>query len=181
MYCSSPTLFKGQLNKFHVNIHFHYCFLSLSIALIFSEGIDSIISTDTITERNTGKFFKSYNCITIPCIDSIQSNQTNNFVQIDRNSVDVQPLVPTYLSNTTTVSNIPSVMASQQLIPAAPEIIVQPKQNWHYRSMNDLGKHENPLLAGEGLQRTHVQVKVKHRLSSKNIENNSTIIINRFL
>jgi len=41
-----------------------------------------------------------------------------------------------------------------------PEIIIQPKSEWHYRSAKDLANNHLPLLAGNGPQRTPIRVKV---------------------
>lgn len=41
-----------------------------------------------------------------------------------------------------------------------PEIITQPKREWHYRSIKDLAKQHLPYLAGSGPQRTPIRVRV---------------------
>ncbi len=96
-------------------------------------------------------------------------NETNNFVQTDQNSTNVQPSIPTHLSNTIQVLQTTAVNTPTQFQYDAPEISIQPKPKWHYRNMKDLGKQEIPLLPGDGPQRTLIQVKVKHRFySTKN-------------
>ncbi|CAF0767293.1 unnamed protein product [Rotaria sordida] len=45
----------------------------------------------------------------------------------------------------------------------APQIITQPKSDWHYRSMKDLAKKHIPFLSGEGPQRTPIRIKVPER------------------
>jgi hypothetical protein len=44
----------------------------------------------------------------------------------------------------------------------APEIIIQPKLEWHYRSMKDLEKKHIPFLSGDGPQRTPIRVRVSY-------------------
>ncbi|UJR37546.1 hypothetical protein I4U23_030247 [Adineta vaga] len=41
-----------------------------------------------------------------------------------------------------------------------PKIIIEPKSEWHYRSMKDLSKNHLPFLAGSGRQRTPIRVSV---------------------
>jgi len=41
-----------------------------------------------------------------------------------------------------------------------PEVITQPKREWHYRSIKDLAKNHLPYVAGNGPQRTPIRVKV---------------------
>ena len=41
-----------------------------------------------------------------------------------------------------------------------PIIKIQPKSQWHYRSIKDLLKKHIPLVSGEGPQRTPIQVQV---------------------
>jgi hypothetical protein len=41
-----------------------------------------------------------------------------------------------------------------------PEILIQPKSEWHYRSVKDLANQHLPLLPGNGRQRTPIRVTV---------------------
>lgn len=41
-----------------------------------------------------------------------------------------------------------------------PEIITQPKEEWHYRSIKDLAKKHIPFISGDGPQRTPIRIKV---------------------
>ena len=45
-----------------------------------------------------------------------------------------------------------------------PEIITEPKSDWHYRSIKDLSKRHIPLLSGDGPQRTPIRVQVSFSL-----------------
>lgn len=100
----------------------------------------------------------------------MESNETNYFSETDQNSIDVQPPASTHLSNTTQVPEITSVITPTQLPCNAPKILIQPKPEWHCRTMKDLGENRIPLLAGQGPQRTLIQVKVKHCFYLKNID-----------
>jgi hypothetical protein len=109
-------------------------------------------------------------------------NEANHFVQTDQNSANVQPPTPTHLSNTIQVPQTTSVITPIQHQYDAPEILTQPKSEWHYRNMKDLGKNRIPLLAGDGPQRTLIRVKVKHCFYSMKIEiEKQSHIILRFL
>jgi hypothetical protein len=103
-------------------------------------------------------------------------------MQTDQNSANAQPPVPTCLSNTTQVPQIMRGVTPTQHEYDAPEILTQPKKEWHYRNMKDLGKNRIPLLAGDGPQRTLIRVKVKYCFYSMKIEvENKTHTILRFL
>jgi hypothetical protein len=97
-------------------------------------------------------------------------NEGNHFVQTDQNSVNVQLPTPTHLSNTIQVPQVTSIITPIQHQYDAPEILTQPKKEWHYRNMKDLGKERIPLLAGDGPQRTLIRVKVKCFFYSTKIE-----------
>ena len=43
---------------------------------------------------------------------------------------------------------------------APPEILIEPKTEWHYRNMKDLAIQHIPLLSGVGPQRTPIRVSV---------------------
>ncbi|CAF3435200.1 unnamed protein product [Rotaria sp. Silwood1] len=44
-----------------------------------------------------------------------------------------------------------------------PQIITEPKSDWHYRSLKDLLKNHIPLLSGEGPQRTPIRVQIPEK------------------
>jgi hypothetical protein len=71
-----------------------------------------------------------------------------------------QPLLspPLDLSAKTTQFNYRQMSVDDVYEP--PEIITQPKNEWHYRSIKDLAKKHLPYLAGNGPQRTPIRVKV---------------------
>ncbi|CAF0844256.1 unnamed protein product [Adineta steineri] len=50
-----------------------------------------------------------------------------------------------------------------------PEILKQPKPDWHYRSIKDLASNHLPYLAGEGPQRTPVRVTVPPKTSARDM------------
>ncbi|CAF4226740.1 unnamed protein product, partial [Rotaria magnacalcarata] len=50
-------------------------------------------------------------------------------------------------------------MLENPLLPS-PQIVTQPKAEWHYRSMKDLAKKHIPYLSGDGPQRTPIRIKV---------------------
>jgi len=41
-----------------------------------------------------------------------------------------------------------------------PMIMIEPKADWHYRSIKDLAKKHIPFLSGDGPQRTPIRLKV---------------------
>ncbi len=43
-----------------------------------------------------------------------------------------------------------------------PDVIIQPKEEWHRRYMKDVGRRKMPLLSGDGPQRTPIRVKVSY-------------------
>ncbi len=43
-----------------------------------------------------------------------------------------------------------------------PDVIIQPKEEWHRRYMKDVGTRVMPLLSGDGSQRTPIRVKVSY-------------------
>jgi hypothetical protein len=94
-------------------------------------------------------------------------NETSHLEQIDQNAGDTQASITTSLSNTTQVPQAAPALPLPQLQYEEPEILTQPKEEWHYRNMKDLGKRRLPLLAGDGPQRRPIRVKVKYRLNSK--------------
>jgi hypothetical protein len=158
-----------------------YAFYSIVLYyIVFSENNGASISTHIVAEisndqNNAGKLYALHISITTDCIGLVESNGTNYFSQTDQNSADVQPPALTHLSNTTQVPEIESVVTTTQLQYDAPEVLIQPKGQWHCRNMKDLGRHRIPLLAGEGPQRTLIQVKVKHCFYSKNIDINKNL------
>lgn len=53
--------------------------------------------------------------------------------------------------------NMPQLFES--LLPK-PEIVIQPKTEWHYRNIRDLANKHIPLLSGDGPQRTPIRIRV---------------------
>jgi hypothetical protein len=155
--------------------------------MVILEHNDTIIASNIIAEDNnhqgnTGKCNKLHASVISLCICLVQLNETNHFEQTDQNFANVQLPVPPHLSNTTQVPQVPPVITPTQLQYDAPEILIQPKSEWHYRNIKDLGKKRMPLLAGQGPQRTPIQVKVKHYFHSKKIKiENENHSILRFL
>lgn len=70
------------------------------------------------------------------------------------------------ISSTSNVPVTTTQMSSRQMsiddAYESPEVITQPKEEWHYRSIKDLAKNHLPYLAGIGPQRTPIRVKVSH-------------------
>lgn len=93
-----------------------------------------------------------------------QTNEAAHVVRIDQDPTNAEPLH--LLHATQTSVSLPTTTAVTQLKYDALEILTPPKKKWHYRNMKDLGKGGAPLLAGDGPQRTPIQVKVKHCLYS---------------
>ncbi|CAF3461546.1 unnamed protein product [Rotaria sp. Silwood1] len=93
-------------------------------------------------------------------VNTVQLHNTHYVEQIDQSSVNISSIVPSTLSNTT--ENFPILSASTLALVQceAPEILNQPKKEWHYRNMKDLAKNQIPLLAGDGSQRKLTRVKV---------------------
>lgn len=153
-----------------------YAFGSITLYyIVFSENNDTSISTNIVGESsnrqsNTGKLCTLYTSVTTDCMGLVESNGTNYSTQTGQNSADVQPPAPTHLSNTIPAPEITPVVTTTQRQYDAPEILIQPKPEWHYRNMKDLGKNRIPVLPGIGSQRTSIQVKVKHCFYSKNID-----------
>ena len=52
----------------------------------------------------------------------------------------------------------------------APEILIQPKSEWHYRNIRDLANKHIPLLSGEGPQRTPIRIQVRFFFIDRNDE-----------
>lgn len=73
-------------------------------------------------------------------------------------SIKSEPSSPMDVSTTSTPSN--TNQTSRDISLEKPIIQIQPKPQWHYRSMKDLVKQHIPLISGDGPQRTPVQVKV---------------------
>ena len=95
--------------------------------------------------------------------------ETNDFAQTEQNSINVQTVTPSQLSNTTQVPRSNPLTTTTQLQYDAPEIVIQPKEEWHYQNMKDLAKNRLPLLADDGPQRTPIRVKVNHCFYSRKI------------
>jgi len=79
-----------------------------------------------------------------------------------QNPSNVSLLPLNHLSTTTQVTPIIKGPALPQFSYAEPEIIIQPKEEWHRRYMRDVGKRKMPLLSGDGPQRTSIPVKVSY-------------------
>ncbi|CAF0963291.1 unnamed protein product [Adineta steineri] len=90
----------------------------------------------------------------------LQMNETNHSVQTDQGSSNVSVHEPIDTSNSDQVSQSIPVSTSSEQPCEAPSIRIQPNSDWHYRSIKDLASNHAPCLAGEGPQRTPIQVKV---------------------
>ncbi|CAF3644988.1 unnamed protein product [Rotaria sordida] len=139
----------------------------------------------------TNKHYTS-NVISSLIQDSVQLNESNRVTQADQISVDTSSSILTHLSTTTGVPQIVLPQTSTQYSCKKPEIVTEPKQDWHPRYPKDLipkpknkvnknpkvnpkyqrktNKHINKkeqrkfigLLQGVGGQRSHIQVKVTY-------------------
>jgi hypothetical protein len=76
------------------------------------------------------------------------------------NPSNVLPLSLNNLSSTTQVPSITSVSMGPPISYEQPEIVNELKKEYHLRYMRDVGTPQMPLLAGDGPQRTPIQVKV---------------------
>ena len=57
-----------------------------------------------------------------------------------------------------------------------PEVLTQPKPEWHYRSLKDLQKKHLPYLAGIGPQRTPIRVTVSLSSSFQSIDRSTSVL-----
>ncbi|CAF4338634.1 unnamed protein product, partial [Rotaria sordida] len=67
-----------------------------------------------------------------------QLNESNRFTQADQISVDTSSSILTHLSTTTGVPQIVLPQTSTQYSCKKPEIVTEPKQDWHPRYPKDL-------------------------------------------
>ncbi|CAF0946425.1 unnamed protein product [Rotaria sordida] len=138
---------------------------------------------ETFISSNTDNNYQS---------NTVQLNESNRFTQADQISVDTSSSILTHLSTTTGVPQIVLPQTSTQYSCKKPEIVTEPKQDWHPRYPKDLipkpknkvnknpkvnpkyqrktNKHINKkeqrkfigLLQGVGGQRSHIQVPSRY-------------------
>ncbi|CAF2052107.1 unnamed protein product [Rotaria magnacalcarata] len=96
-----------------------------------------------------------------------QLADTNNVEQINQNVSNIAPFSETHLTSTTHIAQTASLPTPASFQYNAPPIKTQPKQDWHYRSMKDLGRTGFPIIAGVGPQRTLISVKVPPQMNDK--------------
>jgi len=77
--------------------------------------------------------------------------------------------LPTHLSNSIGIPNtsIDSEPRSLTICLDPPKLITEPKDKWHPRTIEELKVRKNPLLSGEGRQRTPIRVEVTNFIHSK--------------
>ncbi|CAF1364254.1 unnamed protein product [Rotaria magnacalcarata] len=97
----------------------------------------------------------------------VQLADTNNVEQINQNVSNIAPFSETHLTSTTHIAQTASLPTPASFQYNAPPIKTQPKQDWHYRSMKDLGRTGFPIIAGVGPQRTLISVKVPPQMNDK--------------
>lgn len=72
--------------------------------------------------------------------------------------------------------NMPQLFES--LLPK-PEIVIQPKTEWHYRNIRDLANKHIPLLSGDGPQRTPIRIRVCVYYFIRNLKEKGSCFDNR--
>ncbi len=78
-------------------------------------------------------------------------------------NTSVTPL-PTRLSNSIEITTI-SIRGEPtplRICLNPPIVTTEPKDEWHSRTIKELKDHKNPLLSGEGPQRTPIRVAVTY-------------------
>ncbi|CAF3456282.1 unnamed protein product [Rotaria socialis] len=134
--------------------------------LVISNVFQEISNTALSTNDNT----------IVPTIATGDNNEqtstlhlgdTNNFEQANRNVSNVTPYSEPHLTNTTHIAQTASLPTPASFQYNAPPIEIQPKPDWHYRSMKDLGSPGFPIIAGDGPQRTPIRVQVPHQVHDK--------------
>lgn len=59
-----------------------------------------------------------------------------------------------------TKTSIPRELMPLEMQLNSPTLLIEPKDDWHPRTLQDLKNHDNPLLQGEGSQRTPILIEV---------------------
>ncbi len=77
--------------------------------------------------------------------------------------------IPTRLSNSIEITaiSIPGEPTPLRICLNPPIVTTEPKDEWHSRTIKELKNHKNPLLSGEGPQRTPIRVEVTHFIDPK--------------
>ncbi|CAF4130622.1 unnamed protein product [Rotaria magnacalcarata] len=166
----SRTVLQGnipELNTVHLNqSSFPEASQMIEDRLLFISNIFQICKTVLSTNDNT----------IVPSIatgnnneqtNTLQLADTNNVEQINQNVSNIAPFSETHLTSTTHIAQTASLPTPASFQYNAPPIKTQPKQDWHYRSMKDLGRTGFPIIAGVGPQRTLISVKVPPQMNDK--------------
>jgi len=118
---------------------------------------------DNRTVQSTAGNFYHLNCFPILVLFALDGlNDVASPMQNIQNPSNVSLLPFNHLSITTQVTPIVHAPTSPQFSYAQPEIIIQPKEEWHLRYMRDVGTREMSFLSGDGSQRTPIRVKVSY-------------------